>query len=219
MAVASDYKPQLMAHQLALAPCLREQAPAPCAPEQRGPATFVGDVLSPAECAAVVEACEAHGFRDVGYRAEGGVNATRRVHCTDAKFAAALYERVARFVPATVRDDDGSEWKLCGVNARCRVSRYEKGQSNALHVDGAVEVDERTKSFVTLLLYLNGNVSGGATEFIGRRPVTCERFLAAAVQPTRGAAVLFLHDTEHAGAEVIDSRKYIFHSELLYQRV
>lgn len=100
------------------------------------------------------------------------------------------------------------------------------------HVDGSTVVDLNTRSFYTLLVYLNDCPAGGHTYLFAGD--SCHvTFLdeqshkyrgsaesrVGAVQPKTGRAALFYYNLLHEAAPVQEGLKYICRADVLYRRV
>jgi predicted 2-oxoglutarate/Fe(II)-dependent dioxygenase YbiX len=94
-----------------------------------------------------------------------------------------------------------------GLNERLRFYRYEPGQRFRWHRDGSYARDRDERSLLTVLLYLNDDFSGGATEFEAGPRVT----------PEAGCALVFAHGLRHQGAPVIRGRKYVLRTDVMYR--
>lgn len=125
-----------------------------------------------------------------------------RVMVDDVKRAAALWQRVREHVPA-VRDG----WRAVGLNERFRFYRYEPGRYFKWHYAGAFERSPKERSFLTLMIYLNEGMVGGATELdeLGR------------VEPETGKALLFQHAIRHQGAPIEKGTKYVLRTDVMYR--
>ena len=131
-------------------------------------------------------------------------------------------------------------WIPCGLNECIKIGRYETGCHFSPHIDGPWIPDENCASILTLVLYLNDSESptfplkGGATNFllpsssssssdpssttlIGRSQRDHE--ILCSVTPKTGNALLFRHDLLHEGAPLLDGRKYILRTEVLFRRI
>lgn len=170
----------------------------------------VDDVLSPAECDALIARIEAAGPEIAPItRAEGavvdlGTRNNSRVMFDDPALAALLFERVQDRVPPEI-----SRSRVVGANERLRCYRYERGQRFAPHYDGwfARSADER--SYLTFMVYLNDGFSGGDTALLD---------LGVTVTPKRGSALFFQHAILHEGCEVTGGVKYAVRSDIMYRR-
>jgi len=169
----------------------------------------VDDVLSAAECAQIIEHIEALGptvapiTTSRGFEMRPDVRNNTRVIFDDAGLARTLYERVAAHLPQT----------LCaltpvGANERFRCYRYENEQRFAPHYDGAFARDERERSLLTFMVYLNEGFGGGATTF---------HDFDVSVVPKTGRALLFQHFLLHEGCSVTSGVKYALRSDVMYR--
>jgi predicted 2-oxoglutarate/Fe(II)-dependent dioxygenase YbiX len=178
----------------------------------------VRDALRQAECAALVQRAERIGFTDapittpIGFVMMPEVRNNTRVMVDEPKLAADLWERLAPVVPSRL-----GAWSAVGLNERLRFYRYEPGQRFAWHYDGAFvrALEERSRlleerSQLTLMLYLNGDFEGGATEF--------DVDPALSVRPERGMALLFAHRVRHQGAAVTRGVKYVLRTDVMFRR-
>jgi hypothetical protein len=95
---------------------------------------------------------------------------------------------------------------LVGLNERFRFYRYRPGQRFRHHTDGVHTAANGDFSQFTLLVYLNDDFDGGATEFT-----------RLVVRPEGGAALIFHHQIEHAGAEVLSGVKYVLRTDVMYR--
>lgn len=125
-----------------------------------------------------------------------------RAFLDDAARASELWQRIANDVPPIVEG-----WKAVGLNERMRFYRYDPGQRFKWHGDGCVRRANGEQSFLTFMVYLNDDFTGGETAFRGLR-----------VGPRKGMALLFCHWLKHMGDEVRDGRKYVLRSDVMYAR-
>jgi predicted 2-oxoglutarate/Fe(II)-dependent dioxygenase YbiX len=166
----------------------------------------IPDFLSPAECAALIARSEALGFAEAGVALPGGaqlIKAIRnnyRLEYADAALAEIYWQRLRGLLPT---EPDGAA--AVGLYEQFRFYRYDVGERFNKHKDGSVRVSEALTSRWTFLLYLNDDFAGGATEFEG-----------LTVAPRRGAALCFRHELRHKGCPVMQGRKYVLRSDILY---
>ncbi len=169
----------------------------------------VDGLLSPAECRDWIELAEGNGFESApittafGFVHAPEVRNNTRVMLDDVPRARALWERVREHVPA-----ERGGMKVVGLNERFRFYRYEPGQYFKGHYDGAFERSERERSLLTLMIYLNGEMTGGATELEDLDPVV----------PETGKALIFQHAVWHQGSTVKSGRKYVLRTDVMYRR-
>ncbi len=120
----------------------------------------------------------------------------------DPERAKRLWERVREHVPA---ERDGA--RAVGLNERFRFYRYEPGEYFKWHFDGAFERSPVERSLLTLMVYLNEDCEGGATQFYDFGDVV----------PRTGMALFFEHDVYHQGAPVTSGRKYVARTDVMYR--
>lgn len=172
--------------------------------------TVVDGALSPAECRAVINAAEARGFLDASPAYPPTYRDNDRQLLDDPALAERLFARLRRFLPETL---DGEQ--LVGLNTRFRICRYQDHQQFTVHQDGAWHPDPRTRSRLTLMLYLNDDstFSGGHTRFYERPRGAVWKDIA----PQAGRLMLFDHLLWHDGAPVHSGQKYILRTDVLYR--
>jgi prolyl 4-hydroxylase len=167
-------------------------------------------VLAPRECDALIAFAEGVGFTNApittafGFVMAPEVRDNTRVMIDDKPRAAELWSRLAPEVPREL-----GRWRATGLNERFRFYRYEPGQKFAWHRDGAFVRNERERSHLTMLLYLNDGFEGGATEIDLGDPL--------AVRPRPGSALFFAHAVRHQGARVTRGRKYVLRTDVMYR--
>jgi len=132
-----------------------------------------------------------------------------------------------------------------GLNERLRILRYGPGTFFKPHYDGAyvrgteaglARMDE--KSFVTCQLYLNEDCTGGETRFLSPNvasssskwserkrlkntksaPKDSSLETETKVVPKTGSVLLFEHELLHEGCEVVDGKKYVIRTDVMYTR-
>jgi hypothetical protein len=191
------------------------------------------NLLSPAECKAIIAAGESVKFLpDAPLREDGDVSilAHNFYWVVDQPFHDTLWSRISPFVPASV----GGRL-VRGLNRRFRVYRYVPGAEYRCHIDGAwppsgilpddtyvydaSPPDKKQSSLFTFLIYLSDDFEGGETTFF--LPSAREGTLNAyPVRPVMGAAAIFPHgDTSallHEGTGVRKGAKYVIRTEIEY---
>ena len=154
----------------------------------------VSNLLTPKECADLIEQCEAKGYKPSpvsggGHGRTGREGARTSQFCVkdDDAFALMMWERVKAFVPKDLKSikpvpymnltdpsTQGDEYTAVGVNPHLRFYKYDIGQYILKHDDyrmSRYRYDPKTDSyfyqitFFTLLLYLNEGFEGGQTCF------------------------------------------------------
>ncbi|KAJ6504720.1 hypothetical protein C8R47DRAFT_1103362 [Mycena vitilis] len=208
-------------------------------------ATVIDDFLTPAECAELRELASSTGeWQPAGLMTNGTTQTVHsnfrnsdRVLRVDADTANMIYERLRPLVPELHLITPDSEWasivgkpakagartqrpswKMVRVNPRLSFLRYGPGHYFKQHCDGLNELlDGPTpqKSFVTLHVYLNGEVSGGATRFW-----TPDKKHFIDVDPKEGRVLVFQQRMlVHSGEEVTEGIKYTMRSDFMFEQV
>jgi predicted 2-oxoglutarate/Fe(II)-dependent dioxygenase YbiX len=168
----------------------------------------IPDVLSAAECEALIGRIEAEGPTAAPVTTSRGMvmmpqlRNNERVMFDDPKLAALLFVRVLQTLP---RELEGRV--PVGANERLRCYRYREGQRFRAHFDGSFKRSAHEESELTLMVYLNDGFGGGETTFID---------LEQRVAPKRGMALLFTHLQLHEGCEVTRGVKYVLRSDVMY---
>ena len=178
-----------------------------------GDAIFViRDFLTPEECQAFVARSESAGYEEATITTAAGavmnkeVRDNSRLIQDDPALEALLWERFAPFLSPRLGD-----WRVVGLNERFRYYRYDPGQKFASHRDGAFRRPNGEQSWLTLMVYLNDDFSGGETKFYEDLDV-----LKLSVRPERGMALVFLHHHLHEGAPIVQGRKYVLRTDVMY---
>jgi len=167
----------------------------------------VPDVMTPADCAGLIEMLEGEGFDDAPISTAYGpvmrkdVRNNKRLMFDHEQLAGRLYDKVAASLP-----------NLCGTrpigaNERFRAYKYEPGERFAPHLDGAYRRNAHECSELTLMIYLNEGFGGGATAFLDYE---------LQVVPKTGMALLFQHRILHEGCPVTSGIKYVLRSDIMY---
>lgn len=177
----------------------------------RRPLHFTVDgVLSPAECAALIDRIESAGPELApittarGPVVDTGTRNNSRAMFDDPALARLLYSRIE---PHVIPEAMGM--RAIGANERLRCYKYEVGQWFKPHYDGAYFRSNDERSLYTFMIYLNDGFEGGETAFLD---------LQVSVQPKAGRALLFQHHLLHEGCEVRGGVKYAIRSDIMYRR-
>jgi prolyl 4-hydroxylase len=172
-------------------------------------AVWIPELVPAATCAALIARITALGPAAAPVTTHRGmvmmpdVRNNERVMFDDRELAATLWDLVAPLVPATL-----CESTAVGLNERFRGYRYRPGHRFAPHYDGAFVRDDRERSLLTLLLYLDEGCTGGATSFPHHD---------RAIVPRRGGALWFQHHLWHAGDEVTAGEKHVLRTDVMYR--
>jgi hypothetical protein len=177
----------------------------------------VHDFLSPEECAHFIALSEATGFGGAPISSVSGpvmrkdIRNNDRVMIDDPRLAAEMWARLEPFI-----GDARGFWLPVGLNERWRFYRYDPGQQFDWHFDGSYERSPLERSAFTFMLYLNGGVAGGATEFnLRSRGGVRSDDPIVRVRPEPGKALVFVHRILHRGAPVADGRKYVLRTDVM----
>jgi len=175
----------------------------------------VAGFLSGSECDELIAFSESVGYQAATVNTVGGHQLlpdwrnNTRVMADDLARADLLWRRAAAVVPAVVEGR-----RAIGVNERLRFYRYEPGQQFDWHTDGFFRRENGERSFLTLMVYLNGGFVGGETSFSDNR--TTPKFKDFAVTPEAGLALFFTHELLHKGEPVREGRKYVLRTDVMY---
>lgn len=175
----------------------------------------VEDFLTPRECEDYIAMSEDCGYEDAlvsgprGQVRDTRVRNNERVMLENEMIAARLWGRAEDFVPP---EFDGRS--AVGINELLRFYRYDPGQSFNWHQDFPYERDNGEQSFYTFMIYLNEDCVGGETSF--EDSYTEESFDEFRVTPKTGMALFFEHAIHHKGEPVLEGRKYVLRTDVMY---
>lgn len=175
----------------------------------------VSNILSPQECAEYIALSESIGYTAApittiwGFEMRPDIRNNDRVILDAPERAAFLWNRISPYVPANLEGRNA-----IGINERLRFYRYDPGQQFAPHYDGSYRRPNGEESFLTFMVYLNEGCLGGETRFDLRYP-----YFDITVVPKTGMALCFIHHLRHQGAPVINGRKYVLRSDIMYSKV
>ncbi len=188
------------------------------APPGGEPCALLHGALSPGECVEQVEALEALGYGPTGATYPPSYRDNDRLVLDDARLANELFVRLAAHLPATL-ERRGATWRLVGLNPRLRGCRYRGGQRFTIHRDGPFTAGPRTRSWLTVMLYLDDaeGFTGGSTRFFRERDPSVAPW--AVVRPRAGTAIVFDHTLWHDGEAVTAGTKHVLRTDVVYQRV
>jgi len=178
----------------------------------------VRQFLSPEECDRFIAQAESLDFQSAPISTAPGpleskdVRDNDRVVLDDSDLAAELWVKARPHVPAVLADVLSRRCEAAGFNERFRFYRYDVGQRLAPHADGRFKRESGEESRLTWMIYLNDGFSGGETLFYLYEDVL-------SVRPERGMALVFVHEHVHEGAPVLDGRKYVLRTDVMYRAV
>ena len=175
----------------------------------------VNEFFTPTECEKYIQISEDIGYEDATVTSPSGavlrtdVRNNQRVMFCNEEIAAELFDRASDFVP---REFD--ERLAVGVNELLRFYRYDSGQEFNWHQDFPFERDNGERSYLTFLIYLSDDFEGGGTSF--EDSYSPDSFDEFTVTPRQGMALFFEHETHHRGDRVVEGRKYVLRSDVMY---
>ena len=173
----------------------------------------IDNILSPSECAEYIALTENIGYAEapintwLGPQIRPDVRNNRRVILDDFERAANLWQRVSQYISSNLEGCEAIE-----LNERFRFYRYDPGQYFAPHYDGSYRRENGDESVLTFMIYLNEDFAGGETRFDLRYP-----WFEVSVVPKTGMGLCFLHELRHEGAPIIQGRKYVLRSDVMYR--
>jgi len=183
-------------------------APSPVGTTRYGAGIFtIDNFLSPQECADHIARSEQIGFEEAVISTEEGDRIMKdarnndRILYDNPDLAAKLFARALPWLPPEI---DG--WQPCGMNERFRFYRYTPAQFFKWHQDGTFRRSQHEESFLTFIMYLNDDYTGGATEFPWEK-----------IQPKAGTVLVFPHRLRHQGAAIATGTKYVLRTDVMYR--
>lgn len=188
--------------------------------DRRPLAIVIENVLSKEECDSWIVSSESMGYEVALVTVSGGRQilipdyrkSARRI-VDDTYQSRILYDRIKGFLQGIVIE----EMIPYELNERLRFLRYDVGEYFAPHMDGYYDRPDNHPragdySQITFLLYLNDGFTGGATRFHHAH----NNSLYFDATPTAGSVVLFEHRLNHSGEIVMEGRKYVVRSDILF---
>lgn len=178
----------------------------------------IADILSPAECNEYISLTENIGYTPAsittsrGFQMRPDIRNNDRVILDDPIRASSLWQKVSDYIPSTI-----GKWQAIGLNERLRFYRYSPGQKFAPHYDGSHRISNEEESLLTFMIYLNEGFQGGTTRFSLPHYYPADT-RDVSVVPVTGMALCFVHQILHEGSSVIEGRKYVLRSDVMYIR-
>jgi len=201
------------------------------------------DVCSTSECEALEAAATRAGY--TFWHRDGSNAAFRNADTVEVRsdvVASELWERLRPFVKREIEVEDDEtygagargRWVAKGVNSHLLFNRYSGSGHFSPHTDGATIEDFNTRSFYSVLVYLNDCAEGGETSmFAPPEGVERSKFLVDerarfrwpeewivdAAPCARGTALVFRQDIPHEGAPVGEgATKLLIRTDVMYAR-
>ena len=168
---------------------------------------LIKDFLSPEKCNEFIRSSENIGFgaatieTDNGPRVVDHIRNNSRVLYKDLNLAEELWMTLEPEAPKSI-----GESRAIGLNELFRFYKYHPGQQFRKHRDQSFVRNNLEASYYTFMIYLNDNFRGGET-----------RFNNCVVAPEAGAALIFYHQLEHEGSEVLEGVKYVLRTDIMYR--
>lgn len=170
----------------------------------------IANFLSATECAEFIGNSERTGYDEAAIQVGQGqqqvikdVRNNDRIIFDGPQLADFIFARARPLLPDAVPG-----WKPIGLNERLRFYRYTPGQYFKWHIDGAYHRSPDEVSQLTLLIYLNADYQGGATEFTWDT-----------IAPQLGMALVFPHQMRHQGTPLTAGIKYVLRTDVMYRRM
>lgn len=203
-------------------------------------AVLLHNILTPEECAMLIDRAEDHGFKDASIHDMSTDRPHRdceRCVMDDADLAECWYDRVVQALAGTpplahklrtapwtqgapsVESDSvtvtGNRQGAQGLNERLRVLRYKRGQFFHAHNDAAFVrgPDEGTRSGETSHVTVLVYLN---QKFKGGQTTFQGQGRFYDVRPQTGSVLLFEHGILHEGKEVTQGKKYIVRTDIMY---
>jgi WD40 repeat protein len=173
------------------------------------------NLLSPSECDDFIARAESAGYLAMKGDYPPSYRDNDRIIIDDPDMAKRMLARFRHALPEQL-EIAGQTWKLAGLNSRFRGCRYTDGQQFTRHRDGAHSQPDGSRSFLTLMLYLNDHTEfqGGHTRFYSDRWST---ELTRSVPPSTGTGIVFDHALWHDGQSVTEGTKYVLRTDVMYR--
>jgi prolyl 4-hydroxylase len=175
--------------------------------------TVVINLFTQKECDSLIALSEKSGYSSSvingslkgsnGYVVRNGMNKSRAA-IENKPLADALWKRIEKHTPKEIDNNIA-----IGINERLRFYRYEEGQYFGAHTDGYYQRENGEISFLTLMIFLNDDFTGGETMFLKREKI---------IAPKTGTALLFTHHQWHAGLKVESGSKYILRTDVMFKQ-
>lgn len=191
------------------------------------------NLLSKSECEEIQRQAVGMGLSDSGYSHR--IRVCDRVSAMGHKLAATIFERARPFL-ADMRVAGGQccegglnpdsmadgHYVPYGLNPCFRIVRYTPGGFFLPHYDGGFRLSDARFSIKTFMIYLNGDFQGGPTSFFNEEQLHYEkpdkRHVVHEFQPRAGSCLVFNHNITHDGGRVTQGEKWLFRSEVMFER-
>lgn len=127
-----------------------------------------------------------------------------------------IYKRIEKLLPQEIIVKH-EKWVPIELNERLRFYRYTGKEVFSWHYDGCYPRNNEEVSFITFLIYLNDNFSGGETNF----KVEGKEY---PLRPKKGSVSIFFHGNHkqsplHQGNQCTKGTKYVLRSDVMFKKV
>ncbi len=159
------------------------------------------------KCDTFISRSEAIGYEEALVETESGpkrvvnVRNNQRILFTDENLAIQIWTQLKEFAPNRI----GNSYSV-GLNEMFRFYKYEAGQEFKKHRDQSYIRNEFEASYFTFMIYLNDQFEGGETIFKDIE-----------IEPKKGTALIFFHDLEHEGSKIMEGKKYVLRTDVMYK--
>ena len=165
--------------------------------------------LSHEECQHWIARAEAIGFQqDTPISTAKGMVVNTHIRNNDRAmvdrpdWAQELWPRMREYFPSSPSATP------IGLNERFRFYRYRRGHYFKPHLDGSFMRNATQRSLWTVLIYLNGDITGGQTALLQHN---------VEIHPQAGLLLAFTHRQPHCGRPVEAGIKYVLRTDLMYR--
>ena len=168
---------------------------------------IIENFWSSEDCDSYITKTESIGFEPATIQTDNGprlvdhIRNNNRVIYKDVDLADRLWQSVKEYAPGEI-----GESIAIGLNELFRFYKYEPGQQFKKHRDQSYIRNAREASYFTFMIYLNDNFKGGSTTF---NDLT--------ITPRKGSALMFYHQLEHEGSEVLEGTKYVLRTDIMFK--
>ena len=158
-------------------------------------------------CNTFIEKSESIGYEpalvqtESGQKRVEGVRNNQRILFTDQALAIEIWETLRDYAPIQL----GNSFST-GLNEMFRFYKYDPGQEFKKHRDQSYIRNANESSYFTFMIYLNDDFEGGETVFTNVK-----------IKPRKGTALIFLHDLEHEGSQLLKGQKYVLRTDIMYK--
>lgn len=171
---------------------------------------------------------------------EGDEIGSYRLSCYEPELAEVIWNRIKESLPKVrvMKEDSPTdwggykEWEPIGINPLFRFIRYTDKGFLVPHYDWSYVQDENVRSLSTLVIYLEGTGTGGATRFLRDEQVNIplkdwdlsdwtveasEDLVLKKVHGHPGEAILFDHWVLHDSERIFGGQKTIIRTDVMYR--